>query len=224
MKKVFWCAALTIVLGQFASASPFLDLTSGAVNVPVAGTGSFVLYSNADLNGWDVIDLGTSSSPSLSPFGINNIAVAVCASGVCLSDPLDIYLTDTGFTQPVGALGFTADYTAIQFSSGSTSQTAWFDPANGPFAQTTLIGTVGPFAGVSISTPVENSGSATGGGTAGPSPYSLTIEEVFNANGSPGVFVADPATLSAAVPEPATISLLGGVLLVLGRRWRKRLG
>jgi len=205
-------------------ASPFLFLTSGSASQLVAGSGSIAFDSNADLNGWDVIDLGFSNSPNLSPFGIENLAVAVCSSGSCLSDPLDIYLTDTGFTQAVGAGGFTEKDTAIQFSSGSTSQTAWVDTADSPLGQTTLIGTVGPFAGVSISTPVENTGSATGGGAAGPSPYSLTIEDVFNANGAPGVFVVDTGSVSSAIPEPATISLLGGVLLGLGHRWRKRLG
>jgi hypothetical protein len=209
-----------MTFGQFASATPELYLVSGGTNVTVPGSGSTVNYSNTNFDGWNIsVVFGSSNSPGLT--GVNGLfglditsLTATCSGGPCSSNPLDIFLSDTGFTQVVAANGFTSSYSTTQHG-GSTSQLAWDTTANTIFGEGQSIGTIGPFTGT-------NHGSVSGGGPAGPSPYSLTIEDIFNANGSAASFSTDGDI--AAVPEPAAISLLGGVLLVLGNRLRKRLG
>jgi hypothetical protein len=222
MKGLLLSAALAVTFGPLAMATPELTLVSGAANSgAVLGSGSTVQYSNTNFNGWNVsIVFGTSNSPNLQGvnglFGIDITSLtATCTGGNCSANPLDIFLSDNGFTQPVGVGGFTTTYSSTQ-TGGSTTQMAWESATNTFFAQTTAIGTVGPFTS-------SNHGSATGGGPAGPSPYSLTIEDIFNAGGSPASFSTDGNITS--VPEPGAVVLFGTVLVLCasGLQRRRRL-
>jgi hypothetical protein len=222
MKGLLLSAALAATFGQIAMATPELNLVSGAVNSgTVIGSGSNVSYSNSNFNGWNIsVVFGASNSPNLAGvnglFGIDITSLtATCTGGNCSAAPLDIFLTDTGFTQAVGVGGFTTSYSSTQ-SGGSTTETAWEDAGNTAFAQTTLIGTVGPFTGT-------NHGTASGGGPAGPTPYSLTIEDIFNANSGAASFSTDGNITS--VPEPGAVVLFGTVLVLCasGLQRRRRL-
>jgi hypothetical protein len=217
MKGLLVCASL-VVFGQMAFATPELNLISGANNTTVVGIGSTVSYSNTNFNGWNItVVVGASNSPNLTGgaglFGLDITSLtATCVVGSCSANPLDIYLSDTGFTQAVGAGGFTTTYSSTQ-TGGSTSETAWDSTANTIFTQGTLIGTVGPFTSSGV-------GSVKGGGPAGPSPYSLTIEDVFNANGAAASFSTDGNI--ASVPEPGTVILFGSALVLCASKLRRR--
>ena len=227
MKKwILIGALLAIALGPAAFASPELWLVSGSSNVVCSTSGggcsvsgNTVSYSNTNFDSWNIsVVVGVSNSPGLSgaagSFGLDITSLtATCGStAACSSNPLDIYLSDTGFTQVVPAGGFKTDYSSTQ-TGGSTSQSAWYTMSNTIFGTGHLIGTVGPFTST-------NAGSASGGGPAGPTKYSLTIEDIFNAMGSGATFSTDGNVTT--VPEPGAIILLGTVLVLCASKLRRR--
>jgi len=149
--RALFLGAASILCGQMAFATPELNLVSGASNVTQVGTGSTVSYSNTNFNGWNIsVVFGASNSPNLSgvngAFGIDVTSLtATCTGGPCTSAPLDIYLSDTGFTQAVATGGFVTTFSTTQ-SGGTATQTAWDTTANTIFGEGTSIGTVGPSA------------------------------------------------------------------------------
>lgn len=202
--------------GANAFATPELELTSGASNTTIVGSGSSVSYSNTNFDGWDItLVFGNSNSPTLSPFGldITNLNATCVGSGGCSKDTLTVELSDTGFTTPVGTNGFLNSYSLTGATgSPSTTQTAYFDttntilttPAGGLICSITLTGTSG--------------NSCVGGGPAGPSPYSLTLVDTF----APGTNVSysSDGNIVTKVPEPASLVLFGAGLL--GLSWLVR--
>jgi hypothetical protein len=218
MKVLFLGAALAIAFGQMASATAELKLISGTNTLVIAGTGSTVTYSNSDFNGWDIsIVFGSSNSPNLSGvngnFGIDDAVLAGCNGGTCSSNPLDILLSDTGFTENVNAGGFTAVYSPTQVG-GITSQMAWDTSADTLFGKGALIGTVGPFTGSGV-------GSVSGGGPAGPSPYSLTLEDIYSGNGGSASFSSDGHIAGTPEPNPMMLCGFGLALCAAALRWRR---
>ncbi len=181
-----------------------------------AGTDSV----NGTIDGWMInVASGTSMSPGLTPYGLDLTSLtATCTGGGftgCSSDSLHIQYSDINFGIAVGAGGFTTTYSSTQTGSGTTSESAYFDNGNGIFAETYLIGTVGPFTS-------SNHGSAAGGSIAAVPNYSLTLDQVFtDANAGTVSFSVDGNV--TGVPEPMSLLLLGGCLLVVGRKLTARL-
>jgi hypothetical protein len=125
-----------------------------------------------------------------------------------------VIYSDTGFVLPVAAGGFVTTYSTTQSGSGSTSESAYFDDTNALFNEATSIGTVGPFA-------VSGVGSASGGTIAAVPNYSLTLDQIFTANGSAVSFSADGDI--TAVPEPASLTMVGTGLIGLAGLLRRKL-
>jgi len=227
--------SLTLGLAAYGDTTDELKLISGSNTLIVAdnGAGDFnssngtISYGNIDFNGWDIsVTSGTSESPGLSPFGLDLTSLtATCegggtsagkgASDPCSADPLQIWYSDVNFGVHVPANDFMTTFSSTQTGGGSVSESAWFAMTNVLFGQAHLIGTVGPFTSSGV-------GSATGGGVATTEPYSLTQEEVFNANGSNPVSFSVDGNVTA-VPEPTGIVLFGTVLLLCAIGFRRRL-
>jgi hypothetical protein len=185
---------------------------SGDIN-PTAGTDSIT----GSINGWALnIISGSSNSPDLIPFGIDITSLtATCApSKPCSTDALHVIYSDTGFNVPVLAGGFVTTYSNTQSGSGSTSESAYFDNTNTLFNEASSIGTVGPFTGSGV-------GSASGGTLAAGPTYSLTLDQMFAANGSAVSFSADGDI--TAVPEPASLTMVGTGLIGLAGLLRRKL-
>ena len=200
MKRILLVALL--VLGPahvaLATSTEQLTVSDGLTTVTVSSGTNSVLYSNANFDGWNLtVAGGTSQSPLLSPFGLDTFSLAAtCAGGTaCVTHNLTISFSDMNFTQvPTG--GFLESFSGT-ISSGSASQSAWFDTGNTLFAHTTSIGTLGPFSGAF--------GASISGGSAGPSAYSLTLTQTITA-GSQGVSLDGQV---GQVPEPTSLLLLG---------------
>jgi len=213
MKRLLIVTALALVTlcGQFALAEDLKLTTSGASTVLVVGSGGSVTYSNANFGGWDIkIVFGDSNSPSLYPYGLDLSSVtATCSNTPCTKNPLDIYLSDTGFTEKTNV--FVNDYSATDTGKGSTTQYAWDDTGNAMFGEGTPIGIVGPFNGSGVFSAL-----AKGGGPAGPGAYSLTIEDIFTSPNKLGAGFSSDGDITAVTPEPVSMLLMGTFLSLAG--------
>jgi hypothetical protein len=216
MNKLLLCALLAVSVPSIAAADS-VQVVSGGTTVTVGGSGS-TTYSNSNLNGWNItIAFGSSNSPNLSPFGLDLNVLASCNGAVsCASNPVDIFYSDTNFSAAVPAGGFQTTYSATITGSGTTNEIAWANSSNTLFA---LGGTNKIGAGVGSFSALGGFGTAAGG-PAETGPYSLTIEDILNANGGSASFSTDANVIAA--PEPSSLALLGSGLLVLPLALKRR--
>jgi hypothetical protein len=210
MKTWLLCALLAASVSIAAADEIEIESTGASSVITIGG-----LYTNANYNGWDItVVAGSNFSPSLSPYGLDLSVLASCASGNCLTESLDVFYTAQNFTQAVPTLGFQTTYSSTQTGAGTTRAITWADSTNTlfgggiPALGADHLGSVGTFSAPG------GFGTATGGPSEGPSAYSLTIEEMFNANSS-GVasFSVNGNLTAAAVPVPPSLALLASGLL-----------
>jgi PEP-CTERM motif len=221
LKTLLLCALLAAFVPSFASADEIMVTSGGSTFTSPMGTG-VTTYSNSNFNGWNIFVIaGSSNSPGLTPYGIDLTTLAACTTGTCLTTPLVILYSDVGFMGPVSAGGFQTTYSATLTGSGTTTEIAWATSNNLLFTKgaANLIGSaVGPFSASG------GFGTVTGGPAELTPPYSLTIQETFNANSGISSFSGD-ANITAT-PEPSSLVLFGtGLLMVpmgLKRRLRKK--
>ena len=234
MKTTLLVSLLAIGLGTtFASTTDELMLTVGGLTATItdnggcAGTGCTLIFGDINplagtttvsgsIGGWNIdIVSGTSYSPSDVPVGLAlESLTATCIGGAanCATHSLDVQYSDTNFSPANPA--FITGYSLTGLSgSGTTSESAYYSNSNALFAETALIGTVGPFTAV-------NSGSATGG-TGSAAPYSLTLDQVFTDTGTASLSFGANGAISS-VPEPGAVILFGTVLVFCASKLRRR--
>jgi len=207
MRKLLLCALLVASAVPIASADSIMIQSAGATTVTVSGGGP---YSNSNFNGWIIFLIaGASSSPGVGSFGLDLAVLAACSSGNCLTNPLNVFYSDTGFSTPVSTGGFQTTYSATMTGGGTTNEIAWANSGNTLFG----LGAANKIgSGVGLFSASGGFGTSSGG-PAEVAPYSLTIEEILNANNSTSSFGTDADV--TATPEPAISLLLGTGLLGL---------
>jgi hypothetical protein len=237
MKTTLVVLFLTIALGTtFATTTDQLQITVGSATATItdngacAGTGCGSLSGDINLtngtitvdgiiSGWSITyTSGTSYSPSDVPVGLDTgtgTELIACAGITCAGSTLNILFSDINFS-PANP-SFLTQYSATISGTGTghTSESAYFSNLNTQFAETTLIGTVGPFS-------ATGSGSQTGG-VGSSAPYSLTLAETFYAATANSIVFSVDGSVSSVVPEPMSLLLLGGCLLVVGRKLAARM-
>ena len=216
MKKVVVLAVLVAAMAvPSAFATAELTLTSGTSTVDVLdgsaldsnSTTGAVTYIGS-VGSW-TLNI-TSGIEGTTPF-FDLVSFDTTAGQV---DPIYMFFSDNGLTLPPG---FDLNVGGTVSSTGTSAPTVVFAAwTGGPakFDQANIIGSVLTFHATPFS------GSTSGATLAGES--SVTIGAYIDlGEGSSGSASFDAALDS--VPEPASVSMLGGVLLILGGALRRRI-
>jgi hypothetical protein len=237
MQKVVLVFLLAALLGctAFATTTDAIQITSGGLTATIAdnggctGTGCAGLIGDLNplagtdtaagtLNGWTIsITSGTSLSPADVPVGLDLTSFTATCTGAagtgCSTSSLDIKYSDINFS-PANP-SFVTGYSLTSLTgAGSTTESAYYSNSNVLFAETTLIGTVGPLTAVS-------SGTAFGG-VGSVAPYSLTLDQIFGADRSGGIESYSVDGAVSSVPEPGAVILFGSLLVFCATKLRRR--
>jgi len=231
-RKLIMAAALTAgVFGAAAvsNAALILNINNGAVVVTDNGAGDSdptvgrIANTTTSAAGYSLaITLGTSNSPGSTTAGLLQINSLNVENG---ANPavLDIRLSDTGFTNPAGTAMTLQGSVGGTYTGGSLGNSVAFqsfaDPANGqPAAAVSTPNLTFTKATPLLSEPFSGSNAVAWARAAGP--YSLAEHLVITLSANGQVQIAG-ATNATAVPEPASIGLLGlGAVAALARRRR----
>lgn len=149
---------------------------------------------------------------------LNNITMTTAGG----SGPLTLLLTVTGLTGPLGnnlsflnAIGGTNSGTNVNVTIN-----AWLSSSNTAFCATSGCGTNIISQSFHTSGLTNFGGNMTGTGNTGSGPYSVTLAITVDSHGGADTTSFDD---ELAIPEPATLSVLGAGLLALGTGLRKKL-
>jgi hypothetical protein len=152
------------------------------------------------------------SKPIVGPGQLNLVSFDVASTG---SGTLVLKLTDTDFNTPTGLLDLLQKLT-LNSLTGNVTVTAvgYQDPGNAEFGMTNA-------TGPAVLNHAPTGITAASGGINFAAPYSLTevVTIVFTGGGGN----LDMTANLSEVPEPASVALLGGILLITFSGIRRRM-
>lgn len=210
-------AALRLFDGATCATSNCVTIAdTGAVGIVGTGGASGIVTSpgfvvaTVSVGSVFTVNVQTGESKPLLPGGnaMDLTTNNVIASG---AGTLHIWWSDINFKASPGGVFMSAGGT-IAGGIGTLTYNSYTDAGNALFAPTTLAGTLGPFSTASFSGNLS-------GGAVPPANYALMEELVLTVPGA--THVSGDFSLEV-VPEPASVALLGGVLLLTVSLIRRR--
>jgi hypothetical protein len=204
------------LLSAQAGAALILSVTDNGVPIAsCASTSASPLSVNCSNANFSAIQISAQGTPTVPSPDLGTIQISATAGALSTTHVLDAMVTQTGLA------GFT----------GSLSSTT--------FTENSLIGLPGPttfdmiFNGTTIATATLPVSLAPQ--TAGPFivplaaiPGSFTDEQTISVDFGPSIMTqqseagAQFQAISAAVPEPSSLAILGSALVGIGLWWRRR--